>query len=375
MMLLFGFTVIFFIGFYFQKHFRFTINSSEYNIGTTSYRTNDFKSQCNSESLTIDIEAPMGYSYAIRKKTAFDNYFIANGFSKVHQTGNQLFDNLLYIDSDNSQLHRQLHADSVIVNAILKIFQLSRRYRFKVLEIQHSAGRLWVTYEPLGTCNTRRAQAFASEIVPLLQTAAESLESAPVMPDTTWKEPFAMRKALLLSFSIAMVFYGAIEAIRLYHWAVVPFTLNTRSMLGEALLFGAVIYGLLLIMTFFAMRRSAGAHRILMILLIAGFFGTPLTTFAQLHRINMDYDRSVGREYETQLLRKIFYTTRLGSSYYLYINNWENLAVKKRIKVTSAIYDSVREGDTLVITKKPGFLHYPWVTSIEKNSQSRLHTY
>ena len=101
-------------------------------------------------------------------------------------------------------------------------------------------------------------------------------------------------------------------------------------------------------------------------LLFIGTFGAVSTSFVELRDINIELDDSISTEYEVKVLDKRISKGSEFTSYYLYLNDWNNEVTRKEVEVSNGIYHSAFIGDHLIIKQKDGYLNYRWVEGLEK---------
>lgn len=106
-------------------------------------------------------------------------------------------------------------------------------------------------------------------------------------------------------------------------------------------------------------KKEHLVYNIFIIILIEVF------SFYSVIFINCKYDRSTPQIYETRILNRIEKNRKGSSSYYLIIEDWNNVFREKEIKVDYKKYYSSFEGEKLKIAEKRGMLGVPWTYFLE----------
>ena len=363
----FGFiTLTSFLAYFWYKRINAAWKGIPGRAGELPYQYKVVKNDKAINELIIGIDAPDGYDYLLKHENTVDRFFKAIGVSVEHQTGNEAFDDKVYIVSDNRQFQRQLTANGPIVDGMLKIFNFGRTYHCRVQEMRHYSGRLWIKFSTEHRFNERRIPALASRIVPSLHTIVDELQRIPLTASAGWKDPFAFKAALLLAASSALAVNGGIQVYR-FVYTTYPVTMDTDRLFHDALLLGGGIVAALLVFSFFYVGRSARAHLVFLELLIVGSFGAVLTAYEQLNDLNMEMDASTGKAYETMLARKhAIHSRRSSTRYYAYLSDWHHPAGLIEVKIPGSLYHAIMPGDQLVVTEKSGYYRYRWIEKIEK---------
>ncbi|MDH5737656.1 MAG: hypothetical protein OEZ23_05065 [Gammaproteobacteria bacterium] len=312
----------------------------------------------------LGVEATTGYDYAFKRETGFDRFFKKMGLSKEFQSGDEDFDNLIYVLSDNKQLHRQIVHNAEIREAIQNLFKLESQYNFKLKEVRHRAGRLWIKIAGLSEFRKEDIPKVASTAVPVLKTVSESLIQSQSR-SLRWKDPFIIRSVLLLSLSAGLLANGLIHLVRVF-WIDIPFTMDQIPLFVDALSLTAVIVVMFLIAVLLLLGRSSRAHIVLLEVLLIGGIGAFATSLVELRDLNIEWDNSPGQEFDLVLENKKIHRRRRATSYNLYVTGWLDSERREKITVSSEFYDSLKIGDRLRLVQREGYLGYRWVEALEK---------
>jgi hypothetical protein len=179
-----------------------------------------------------------------------------------------------------------------------------------------------------------------------------------------WRDPFVLKAAVILAISSGLLINGLAQSMRLW-WLDVPFTVDDTQMLKDSALWGVAMVFLLMLMTVFWLGKSSRAHLVLIEVFFFGTIGTVLTTNAQIRALNMELDESARGNYQVVAYDKWVSRSRRSTSYYIRVDDWNSdQRQTTKIEVDNSFYNTVREGQTLTIAQKQGYLGYRWVESV-----------
>lgn len=313
----------------------------------------------------VGIEAPKGYDYALKKENGIDRLFKSIGLSVEHQTGDRIFDDLVYIVSDNRQFHRQISSNDTLTKTLIDIFNFGKSYHCHVREVRHNSGRLWIEFGVDKAFDEQRMTSLSSKVVPMLDTISREFKSIPVMATGSWKDPFVLKAAMLLALSSGLAINGTLHGLRLAV-TTVPFTVDSNILLHDAVIVGVFVIVVLLAICIYALGRSARTHLVMIELMTVGTLGAMTTAYTELRDLNIELDPSAGTKYEIMIYDKHVSRSRRSTSYYLHVNDWNTPGKRIQVKVSSQLYHTVSPGEHLVVIQKPGYLGYRWVESFNK---------
>ena len=313
----------------------------------------------------IGIDGPREFDYTFKKENSVDRFCKFIGLSVEHQTGNKEFDDLVYIVSDNLQLHRLISVNNKILNTVIELFKSDKKFNCELKEIRNNSGRLWLKYRTKSGFNEIQVPEISSGVVSLLQTIAGELEQIPQYAINKWKDPFVIKAAIILAISTALAINGLVHIVRLV-WTRIPFIVDTKQLILDSLYWGVGIIIFLFVITLFLLGRSARTHLVMVELLFIGMFGAITTAFIEMRDMNIELDNSAATMYEVKAVNKRISRSRRSTSYHLYLEDWNKEEARKNVTVSSDFYRSVSVGDSLVVRQKSGYLKYRWVESIQK---------
>lgn len=314
--------------------------------------------------LLVGIDAPPGYDFSLKQEAWYDRLAKFLGLSAEHQSGNQTFDELVYIVSDDRQFQRQISANAALSATVMEIFSLVVTFNGKPKAVRCNSGRLWVKISAGKGFEESQINELSNRVGKLLKAFTAQLLPLPPSPGR-WRDPFVFKAAVLLAISTGFAINGAAHLLRL-SWGNLPYTLDCSRLFTNAFFCGAVIVALLVVAAFVLLGRCARTHLVLIELCIVGLFGATATAFVELRDMNMELDQSPAVEYQTKILHKHISRSRRSTCYNLCLQDWTKEDEKTQIKVSSDLYDQVAVGEILSVKQKDGYFHYRWVESIDR---------
>jgi len=315
------------------------------------------------ETVMLGIEGPAEFDFILKREKAVDRFFKRIGLAKEHQVGNKEFDELVYVVSDHTALHQEISEKKGIIDSVIRLFTSRSGYGVNIQEIRCNSGRIWFSYKPSSGFEEEDIEKLATATVPLLKSISEQLKSVHLSVAKKWKDPFVFKAAIILAVSSSLLLNGLAHSYRI-NFIDIPFTIDTEQMLIDTAIWGAVFISFLIVTTLLILGRSSRTHLVLVELLIVGSIGTFLTVHAQMRDLNMEMDESPSTHYEVETHNKKIVSGRRSTSYYIYVDDWTEEKIKKKIEVSSSFYESVSKGDKLMIKQKIGYLDYRWVSNV-----------
>ncbi|QEQ96755.1 hypothetical protein [Neptunomonas concharum] len=328
------------------------------------YKNIDYKIAY-SNVLLIGIDSKNGYDYRLKREVWFDRLCKYLGLIVEFQVGDRKFDDLVFIMSDNEQLHRQLAEKEKIIPLVLDIYSAVNQYTFYVKEIRHNSGLLWIKFTTYSVFDEHDIQALVPKVVPLLNKLSNEIESIPDKKDASWTDPFTYKAAALLGISSALGIFGYYQFERLVAFDS-SVLIDEATLFYDALLLGSLLLAMLIGSVLLLLRRSSRRHLVLLEALLIGGFGCFATSFFELKDYNADFDTAEPKIFEVSVFDKRSSSSRRrATSYYLYTEDWLNEGTQRSIRVDSSIYVGASSGDKVYVSQKSGALGYRWIESVE----------
>lgn len=312
----------------------------------------------------VAVSAPKEYDFSFKREGRFDRFCKSLGLSVEHQIGAAEFDNLVYVVSNDGHLVQQMSAQKSITDDVVQLFKL-HRYGSTVSEVRCQNGRLWASFSVAKPFNEASNMNQLLKVPPhaagLLQRVAVQLEANRPQTRGTQRDPFILRAAVLLAISTGLFVNGLTHAFRLF-WSTDTFTVDTAQLWFYSVYGAAAIVGVLVLLAFAALGRSARTHLVLIELLLVGLMGATLTCFTELRDLNMEMDMSPVVKLRAEVLTKTVSRSRKGGTHYsIEVRDWVAHMDTRTIKVSSGFYSQIKVGGILDIHQRSGYLGMRWV--------------
>ena len=303
-------------------------------------------------------------SFSLKRQSWLDNFFKRIGVSNEFETGDQAFDDLVYLVSDNKTLHRALANSSAFRSAVKTIMDFGVASKLEAREIQCRNGRLWATFKAGSDYSEGQISTVAKALVKEFETLVNSVQEVATVSGPRWADPFVIKAAFLLAISSGLAINGGIQYFRI-HFGKLPFTLDYSLIADDALAYSVVFILAFVGIALYWLGRSARTHIVLIELMTIGALGVFLSIATEMRDINIEMDAASPQIFETQVERK--YTTsgyRRGTKHYLVVKDWRCDCGTYRMRVPAFIYRSVSEQGKIQLVQHQGYLGYPWVSQI-----------
>lgn len=306
-------------------------------------------------------------SFSLKRQSGLDNFFKRIGVSNEFETGDQDFDDSIYLVSDNKTLHHALANSSAFRSAVKTIMNFGVASKLEAREIHCRNGRLWATLKAGSDYNEGQISSVAKALVKEFETLVNSVQEVATVSGSRWSDPFVIKAALLLAISSGLAINGCIQFFRI-GFAKLPFTLDSSLIADDALVYSVVFILAFVGIALYWLGRSARTHIVLIELMTVGALGAFLTVATEMRDINIEMDTASPQVFETQVERK--YTSRgyrRGTKYYVVIKDWRCDCGTYRIRVSASFYRSVSEQGKIQLVQHQGYLGYPWISRITPN--------
>ena len=304
--------------------------------------------------------------FRLKAETWYDRLFKFFYVSKEYQTNNPDFDDTVYIASDDSNIHSIISRNPNVSTAILGIFNHPVTPGIKVKEIKNYAGKIWIEYRVPSEFTDVGILSFAESPVSNLKSIVKTFKDQISQTSNRFKDPFVLKAIVILAISSGLAINGLIQFRRLGRLPS-TFTVDSNLIWEDAFWIGIAVVVALVAITLAILRRSSRTHLVILELLIVGTVGAILTTYTNLHDINIDFDDSRPKVFETQIHEKQIKRRRRGrTSYSIITGDWNMEKEKRKIGVSSSFYNQVNVGDWLLVRQRSGYLNYRWVEKFAK---------
>jgi len=321
-------------------------------------------------SVLLGVEGMHGYRFSLKRESPLHGFGKWCGLAREFQTGDEKFDHLVYILSDNHLLHRRLAASHEIRSAISTIFNYGVGHLAEVKELICAEGKLWIvlkvgtSYGP-GTINT-----IAEALVPKLNIIKQEVNSISPRNIAFWRDPVFLKAIVMFSISFGLATNGFIHLFRIYYISI-PFLVTTDQIIKMAVILGIGICALLIILSLFFIGRTARTHLVVFELATFGLFGAIATCYVELYDFNIETDLSRPVMVITDVQQKYTQKGRKsGTKYYVVLRDWRCGCGSLTKKVPYDIYQQLHVNGKADVLLHQGALGYEWVSGISDHGEN-----
>lgn len=313
--------------------------------------------------------------FTIKYETWYDKLFKKIGVSNEVQTGDDEFDRLVYVISDNREVNKALTLNSEIRQAVKNIFYFGSAYSVQVKKLECFNGRIWIeftTSDKVNECNVKAV--IADPLLPSLKKIVYELNQFKVLSYKPWIDAYFYKSLVVLGVSTGFAI-NALIVCSIVFLGDFPFLLSTSDTLKHSIYIG--IFSILVLVFFSVvwLKNSSRTHLVLVELMSIGLLGVVGTAFHELRNINMEMDQDIPELKNAELIKA--YTSKgrkYGTGYHLVFCDWNNSCSGRiRLKVSKSTYHFLSRYKFHNVYQHNGALGYKWVSSIQpvENSQTR----
>lgn len=304
-------------------------------------------------------------SFSLKQQSWLDNLFKRMGVSNEFETGDALFDDLIYLVSDNKTLHHALANSAGFRSAVKKMMNYGIASQLEAREIHCRNGRLWATFKAGSDYSEGKIAHTVKALATEFDALNHSVQEIAAVSGSRWTDPFVIKAALLLAISSGVAINGTIQFFRL-QFGRVPFTLDYSLIVKDALGYSLVAVLLFALIAIYWLGRSARTHLVLIELMTIGAVGIFLSVATEMRDINIEMDMVSPQVFETLVAQK--YTTkrrRGGTNYHVVVKDWRCDCGNYKFRVPGSVYHGVSEQGRVQFFQHPGYLGYPWISQIK----------
>lgn len=312
----------------------------------------------------VGVPVPAYFRFELKRESWVDRFFKWTGLSVEQQFGQDGFDRLVYVASDDAHLWNRV-ADSAALRHAAQALLVNRTAGCKVRRVFCANGKL-VVHVHRGRWFSRqddrmRLGQHLATALPSLHDIARGLRDSR-RPEglPSQRDPYLLPGVVVLATSTALAINGTLFWLRpvlfddnflLDPWRLWPHTLWA----GGALLLALLCAHLVLL------ARSARAHLYLLELLLVGSLGAFSTAASELRDANIEWDTSPVAVREAEVVGKSFSRSRKGGTcYYLHVRDWHNPVDTREVQVSARFYDQTDPGRQLVFHERAGYFDAAW---------------
>lgn len=343
---------------------RWYLNKRDVYIGSESVQTIDntefivriYKHKSKIIGTEFCMKPSLRSLFKLTKESSADKLFKSWGFSAEIQTGDYHFDDKVYVASDNPHFNQSLKADQNIRDLSLEILK-GADY------IQNNSQRFSVRFAGDITHNEH----LKTKLVKLFN----QLKTIDQKPRSFFRDSFTYK---ILIIECLIWFLASYSYVSAFHWYMernITTYLNEMSVIKYGLAFGLVLF----LALFFAIAKflyqSARAHRVIVESFIVLLISFPIGGIALFSDLNIQLDRSVPDTVDARVADSysLRHRRNRGGHYYTYHlslapeSSWK-YQLPENIKVSSNVFSSIKSGDLVQLSLKPGKFRIPWIEKI-----------
>jgi len=314
----------------------------------------------------IGVEAPKSFNFRLKEEKWYDSIFTNIGLSVETQVGEDNFDKMVYIVSDDSVFLDFLKNSEHTRQSLLKLFNVIAYPVKRIKEVRCSNKKLWIYYKTHGDLEDKDIKSLAKIAVPILDSIKNDLNDIRSNQTTPVKrDPFIFKASALLAVSSGLFVSGVIHFYRL-NWENTPFLVYFSDPLPLTLAISSSILLFLLILTVVLLGRSSRTHLVFIELILIGGIGLAANSYSVLRDVNMEYDTSNEITFPKRVISKHISRSKNSTSYYIKVVDWLDQTKTKSITIDQSMYNDLYSGSQIEISQKEGYLGYKWITNIDK---------
>ncbi len=289
------------------------------------------------------------------------------GLSVESQTGDQVFDDLVYVLSDSAALQQLLSLDEDMRRSVTKLLSFDTQISVKQASIRTERGMVWVEW--------RLKDKIENEEATLPAVAREALVSLCGIEDKLPKtnaqssrpDAVAVKGTLLVAVAGGFALNGVVQFFRTVYDDL-PVMQGWFGWLGVS---GLTALALLLVLgyiTVWLLRGTSRAHIVLLEVLLVGGIGLFLSTAIVVRDININLDDSRVLTIDNRVIEKVYNRggRRRSTSYKIVVSPWVGNEIRRgkySIDVSEREFRRIGCGPIQIHTRA-GALGFPWIESL-----------
>jgi hypothetical protein len=332
------------------------------------YKLKRYKSRVT--GVLFGIKGLRDYNFTVKHETWYDRLFKKLGVSNEVQTGDDEFDQLVYVVSDNSLIHEKLVGSVDIRRALKSIFYFGGSQTAKVKKLECRKGRLWIefsTKDQISEANVKYV--IADPLLASLKIIAKELNQLKQTDYKRWLDPFVYKGMVVLGISTGVAINAAIHLARI-SFGDFPYLISNTELIWHSVFTGIFIVAILVVFALYWMKNSSRTHLVLIELISIGLLGAIGSAFHELRDVNMEWNQGLPKVMEAKLLKHYTTTSRTKNgrrtNYHLVFNDW-NCNCEKTIhkQVSYSTYRKLISYSDHQVIQYEGTLGYPWIVNIQ----------
>lgn len=319
-------------------------------------------------SLTIRIGNPSAADLKIRRQAWYDRFALGIGLVRRPETGDPRFDETYYPETDLPELIGPLLASREGRQAIEGLFGSGA-----VREVICDKGGVAVVLAPIQSEEVARAPAERClegllGLGALLPAGGDASASGARPFAVPFRSPVSRTSLVLLWVAKGLLIAGGLVALGygMYHYEPLGSGLILR-----ALALSAPMALLVLWVEFRWIRGRSASHRQFLVLLVLSLFCFPLALTGSALVTNGLWDDGKALSRLVPVTDRYERRNKNSRTYYLAFPSWQQPGETDRLAVPKALFESVRQGERIAITTRPGYWQQEWIAGIGRAPQAQ----
>lgn len=319
------------------------------------------KSKNRTTGLLVGTNCVSDANFLFKQQTVVDAFFKRIGVSREFETGDSSFDDVCYLATDCSDLHRFL-ADQPELRTAIKVILAFNSGGLKVKAIYCRKGRIWIKFDGEGLNSDKGIEPIVRRLGHPLSLIANAVVDL-AKSGFSWRDPFIYKAILVLAISSGLAINAALQFYRT-NLGDLPFLMYPKELVIDALIYSFIALPVLALIAVYWLGRGARTHLVLIELVTVGAVGLFASVAFEMRDINIEFDNSKPNYFETKIVSKHISKGRRSTSYYIVLKNWNCDCGNYSIEVSSATYKSASVSNPVMIAQRNGYLGYTWINAV-----------
>lgn len=312
-------------------------------------------------SLELSIEDIYGYDFSFKFEGKFERFFKSLGLSSECQSGDNKFDDSIYVVSDDLKVCKKLKDHEQLRKSLYNLFWLHHAQGLKIRKVECFDGRFVVFAKNKNNALTEQeANEFFKTSIPLMSAILEEFPSREKADDNLYREESGKIAFVLRIVMVAFLLNGGtVLFLDLSHLKPLPQLFEPFSIIG--LSFVITLVGLLFFTfaTYLYLRKSSRFVPVLLEVFTLGALSIFLTALVEVKEINMFFDHSQPTNYKVKVITKEKRTGK-NTRYYATLTGWKGSSSKK-VLISSSLYCKISPNMIIKVIEHKGVLGYRWI--------------
>ncbi len=303
---------------------------------------------------TVGVECVSPGAFKVKKEKGFDRLFKRLGIAEEIQTGDPIFDQDLYLDTESVAFTRSYFQDHHKREAMVGLFQQG------FSRVVHDGKSIQATIQPFRPGDSREPD-LIQHAVAALKTLASDLPEQYYEPRiagaAAWKVKRVLIFAVLVASAAAAVaslatnfrFYAALDKLD-------AFLVSLRYSVPALVMFGILAVSWL--------KGRSSSHLEVTAALAGALLAFPAGGFGLLLFLNGYLDTSPTVQHRAEAVEKHYTRSKDSTTYHVVLRSWREGRSREEIIVSRSVYAATRPGASeITVGTRAGRLGFQWVES------------